>query len=180
MPVPKVRRVVTGQMPDGSHVFTQVEEVECIQRANGLLWHGVWGWQRMPTLPYGSTEPFNPSSVFPDPGGVRINTVVFPPRYGHADAVQATQSSDQAYTRLETGSGARRQGEGRGMHITNSIDLGFVASGEIVSIQGDGSEITLRPGDVYVQNGAMHAWRNDTDESCMITFVVMGAARETE
>jgi len=165
-------------MPDGSSVLTHVEEVQGVTRANGMQWYGVWGWHQMPTLPCGSKEPFDANSVFPAPGGVRINTVVFPPRYGHEDASAAVQSSDSEYDRLQARSGGLRQGARGGMHTTNSVDLGFVASGEIVTIQGDGSEVTLRPGDVYVQNGAMHAWRNDSDQPCMIAFVVMGTERK--
>ena len=175
----KVRRVVTGQTSDGTSVLTHVEVVPSIRRANGLLWHGVWGWHEMPTLPFAKTDPFDPDSVFPAPGGLRINTVIFPARYGHEDPTESTQNTDAAYAKLAQSGGGRREGEGRGMHITDSVDFGFVASGEIVTIQGDGSEETLRPGDVYIQNGAMHAWRNDRDEPCMITFVVMGAARKS-
>ena len=180
MSAAKVRRVVTGQKSDGASVFTHVEDVEGMPKANGLIWYGVWGWQQMPTLPYATTEPFDANSVFPAPGGVRINTAVFPPGFGHAEAAESPQSSDDAYAKLEAGSGGLRHGEGRGMHVTDSVDLGFVISGEIVTIQGDGSEVTLRPGDVYVQNGAMHAWRNDRDQPCMITFVVMGTTRQAQ
>ena len=64
-----------------------------------------------------------------------------------------------------------------GMHSTDSVDLGFVFSGEVTLIQGDGSEATLKPGDVMVQNGAKHAWENRSSEPCMICFVVLGADR---
>ncbi|MCP5364494.1 MAG: cupin domain-containing protein [Hyphomicrobiales bacterium] len=180
MPVPKVRRVVTGQTPDGSSVLTHIEDIPGITNANGLQWYGVWGWQEMPTLPYATTEPFRTMSVFPASGGVRVNTIVFPPRYGHADAARAAQASDGTYEKLEAELGSLRHDARPGMHTTDSVDFGFVASGEIVSIQGDGSEVTLRLGDVYVQNGAMHAWRNDSNEPCMITFVVMGTTRKSE
>jgi hypothetical protein len=178
LPFPTVRRVVTGQKSNGSSVLTHVEDVAGITNANGLQWYGVWGWQEMPNLPYSTTEPFQTMSVFPASGGVRVNTIVFPPRYGHADATPVAQASDGTYEKLEAGSGSLRHDSQPGMHTTDSVDLGFVSAGELVSIQGDGSEVTLRPGDVYVQNGAMHAWRNDSNEPCMITFVVMGTSRE--
>lgn len=179
MTTPKVRRVVAGQTPEGGDVFTHIEEVEGITNAKGMQWFGVWGWTELPNLPHGSTEPFDADSVFPKAGGVRINTVIFPPRYGHEGAAASAPASGEAYARLESGSnGGMNRGKKPGMHATDSVDLGFVASGEVVSIMGDGTEVTLRPGDVYVQNGAMHAWRNDGDEPCMITFVVMGTDRK--
>jgi hypothetical protein len=166
-------------MPDGRSVLTHVEDVTGTTYTNGLQLYGVWGWQEMPTLPYNINDPFQAMSLFPAPRGLRVNTTVFPPRYGCADSIETADASDSADEKLAAGSGSLRHGALPGMHITDSIDLGFVASGEIVSIQGDGSEVTLRPGDVYVQNGAMHAWRNDGDEPCMMMFVVMGTPRES-
>jgi len=175
----KVRRVVAGQLPDGSNVLTHVEEVKGITNPKGMQWFGVWGWDKLPTLPHGSKEPFDANSVFPAPGGVKINTVIFPPRYGHEDETASTASDDNSdYAKLEAKAGGKSLGEGRGMHATDSVDLGFVAYGEVVTIHPDGSEEVLRPGDIYIQNGAMHAWRNDSDQPCMITFVVMGTERK--
>ncbi|CCW20022.1 hypothetical protein EBBID32_43930 [Sphingobium indicum BiD32] len=50
-------------------------------------------------------------------------------------------------------------------------------AGEMTLIQGDGTEQTLKPGDVLVQNGAMHAWKNRGTEPCIICFVVLGTPR---
>jgi quercetin dioxygenase-like cupin family protein len=63
------------------------------------------------------------------------------------------------------------------MHRTDMIDVGIVVSGELVSELEGGVEQTLKPGDVYIQNGAMHAWRNDTDEPALIVFVTVPAER---
>jgi hypothetical protein len=62
-------------------------------------------------------------------------------------------------------------------YIPRIRSLGFVFSGGICHIQGDGSQVTLRPGDVLVQNGAVHAWQNRADQPCMVCFVVIGAPR---
>lgn len=46
------------------------------------------------------------------------------------------------------------------MHRTQSLDYGVVLEGEI-EMELDGGEITLlKRGDVAVQRGTMHAWRN--------------------
>lgn len=177
---PIVRRVVTGQTAAGESVFTHVEKVEPIVRGNKLEWFGVWGWDELPMLPHHSTEPYVPSSVFPaaDRKAVRINTVIFPPGHGMKTGAAATAPvvEDAAYAKLMAA-----QIPGRpitqAMHTTDSVDLGFVLTGEMCLIQGDGSEVTLRPGDVLVQNGAEHAWQNRTDQPSMMCFVVLGAPR---
>ncbi|KAK5058668.1 hypothetical protein LTR84_010932 [Exophiala bonariae] len=46
------------------------------------------------------------------------------------------------------------------MHRTQSLDYGVVISGEMVMELDDGSTTSLKPGDVVVQRGTYHAWRN--------------------
>jgi quercetin dioxygenase-like cupin family protein len=46
------------------------------------------------------------------------------------------------------------------MHRTQSLDYGVVLEGEIVMELDDGSTTTLKRGDVAVQRGTLHAWRN--------------------
>lgn len=48
------------------------------------------------------------------------------------------------------------------MHRTQSVDYGIVIEGEIVSVLESGEETVLKRGDVMVQRGTMHAWRNDS------------------
>jgi quercetin dioxygenase-like cupin family protein len=42
------------------------------------------------------------------------------------------------------------------MHTTDTVDMEFVISGEIVLELDDGVETTLRAGDVNIQNGTRH------------------------
>lgn len=111
-----------------------------------------------------------------------MNTVVFPAGYGvRGDQPAPARPAPPAeYQRLAsaqpTGGSHDRE---TGMHDTNSVDFGFIFSGEISLEQEDGTEVTLRPGDVYVQNGAVHAWRNRSDSPCVICFVLVGADRRS-
>lgn len=59
------------------------------------------------------------------------------------------------------------------MHRTNSIDYGIVLSGEVELELDDGAIETCRPGDIIVQRGTIHLWRNASSiESCRIVFVL--------
>jgi quercetin dioxygenase-like cupin family protein len=62
------------------------------------------------------------------------------------------------------------------MHRTNSIDYGIVLSGKI-ELELDNQEIkTLTQGDIIVQRGTIHKWRNPRDtEICRIVFVLTEA-----
>jgi len=63
------------------------------------------------------------------------------------------------------------------MHRTDSIDFGIVQSGQLELELDDGVVTLLGPGDIVVQRGTMHAWRNPSDsETCRIVFVLIEAA----
>ncbi|KAB5528820.1 hypothetical protein GE09DRAFT_974859 [Coniochaeta sp. 2T2.1] len=46
------------------------------------------------------------------------------------------------------------------MHRTQSVDYGIVLEGEVLSVLDSGEEYLMKRGDVTVQRGTMHAWRN--------------------
>jgi quercetin dioxygenase-like cupin family protein len=62
------------------------------------------------------------------------------------------------------------------MHRTNSIDYGIIMSGTI-ELELDNKEFkTLRPGNIIVQRGTIHKWRNpDAETICRIVFVLTEA-----
>lgn len=59
-------------------------------------------------------------------------------------------------------------------HQTDSVDYAVVISGEIDLVVGQ-QTTRVRAGDVIVQRGTAHDWRNDGTESCMIAFCLVGA-----
>ncbi|MGZ8346214.1 MAG: cupin domain-containing protein, partial [Allosphingosinicella sp.] len=62
------------------------------------------------------------------------------------------------------------------MHRTNSIDYGIILSGQVELELDDGVKTQLGPGDIVVQRGTMHLWRNPSDnEPCRIAFVLTEA-----
>ena len=62
------------------------------------------------------------------------------------------------------------------MHRTNSIDYGIVLSGRLELELEDGAVKPLAPGDIVVQRGTNHKWRNPSDsEICRIVFILIEA-----
>jgi quercetin dioxygenase-like cupin family protein len=60
------------------------------------------------------------------------------------------------------------------MHRTQSLDYGVVIEGEIECILDSGEKRLLRRGDVCVQRGTMHSWRNtSTDAWARMLFVLL-------
>jgi quercetin dioxygenase-like cupin family protein len=65
------------------------------------------------------------------------------------------------------------------MHRTLTLDYGVVLTGQCVLALDGGTEIALVPGDVVVQRGTRHAWKNPSSESCTLLFVLMDATAVT-
>jgi quercetin dioxygenase-like cupin family protein len=49
-----------------------------------------------------------------------------------------------------------------------------ILAGELTLVLEDGSESALRAGDVIVQNGVVHGWRNATSTIAVAAFVLVG------
>ena len=58
------------------------------------------------------------------------------------------------------------------MHRTDTIDYVICIAGEI-TMDLDDSTVVLRPGDVVVQLGTNHGWRNETDSLAIVAFVLV-------
>jgi quercetin dioxygenase-like cupin family protein len=62
------------------------------------------------------------------------------------------------------------------MHRTSSIDYGIVMSGKIELELDNNVFKTMEAGDIIIQRGTIHKWRNpSSDEICRIIFVLTEA-----
>jgi hypothetical protein len=113
------------------------------------------------------------SNFVPGPGETRFLIVTFPP-----DAVFGAANFDvEAAVRenLAVSPGLAERFEPDGMHATPTVDYAIVLDGEIWLELDEGRSTLLRQHDVVVQNGTRHAWRNKSDRSATLAFVLIGA-----
>ncbi|KAH8898118.1 hypothetical protein GQ53DRAFT_837110 [Thozetella sp. PMI_491] len=71
------------------------------------------------------------------------------------------------------------EGQEPHLHRNQSLDYGIVLKGSMQIILDDGVEETLREGDVYIQKGTLHAWKNTTKEYCRFLTVVIPSDKVT-
>lgn len=69
----------------------------------------------------------------------------------------------------------RSPGSSSAMHRTQSLDYGVVIEGEMEMLLDSGEKITLQRGDVCIQRGTKHQWRNNTDSWNRMLFVLIDA-----
>jgi mannose-6-phosphate isomerase-like protein (cupin superfamily) len=181
----RIRRVVTGQTADGKSVFVSDEEVEPVTLAllPGSEFHRMWGSDTLPKLPTDGSEPPTPA-YFPPAPGYRIGFFTVPPA-GDPDQQQPPADLDiqAALAEMEEklpGLAGHMEPDNPGMHTTDTVDFEVVISGEVVCELDDGAEVTLRPGDMFVQNGTRHRWRNPGSDPAVLFVVLIGAERKGE
>jgi hypothetical protein len=101
----------------------------------------------------------------PPPTGLVVRKAIF-----HPDKVWKESADYEAALAAAGGADAHAGGEASdGMHVTRTVDIAYVISGEIVAILEDG-ETTLREGDSLIQRGTKHAWSNRTDRDAVVLF----------
>ncbi|CAD5106162.1 cupin domain-containing protein [Zestomonas carbonaria] len=122
-------------------------------------------------------DPAQAESVIPAPGGSSALLVTFPPDdlAGGAD-FDPLAAAEELCQRLP-GLGERFEAEAPGFHRTDTIDYGVVLDGEITLELDDGRTSMLRQGDIVVQMGTRHAWRNRGNTPARLLFVLIGAQR---
>ncbi|KAI1797943.1 hypothetical protein LXA43DRAFT_275784 [Ganoderma leucocontextum] len=142
VPLPGIRRIVTGHSSDGVAVVKTDSVVD--SHDVGLAMPGVrvgpiW---KTGALPVPDNNQEKDDATRPLDGGLGV----------------MKNGTNLQYTDLAPGASAP-------LHRTSSLDHNILLSGRLILIMEDGSEILLdKPGDTVVQRGTIHAWRNPGPE----------------
>jgi hypothetical protein len=181
-----VRRVITGEKPDGKSFFALDEHVPktTFPWKAGAAYYRIWGLDRLPAeLPNGGIPSCAPTR-FPGTDGVRVEVYEYLPgataSFNLEDYAESAPDEHSEFMRLHGYGVEIQRNPATKLHKTDSIDIVMPLLGEVVLIQDNGAEVTLRVGDVLVQNGAMHTWENRTDERCLVGVVYLAAEREDD
>jgi mannose-6-phosphate isomerase-like protein (cupin superfamily) len=172
-----IRRVVTGQTAEGKSIVVSDDEIPPITAT--LLGDGgfypMWGSDEPVKLPHDGTAPAT-AGWFPPVGGHRFAVIAFGPEGPLPPDVDMGEAVSELAAKVP-GLVEVLEPDDPLMHTTDTIDFGFVVSGEIWLELDDGAETLLRPGDCVVQNGTRHAWHNRSSEPCVMVASMVGAAR---
>lgn len=160
-----VRRVVTGHDASGKAVFTADEVLELTP----FVYQPLWGSDHPETFPNDGVSPTFASN-YPPVGGYRFFVIEVPAGFD-----PKTQPSVRpVMTEEMLISSERAHDAGEGMHWTETIDFIIILTGELVHELESGEETVLRAGDTLVQNGAVHRWRNTSDQPATFAFTFVG------
>lgn len=177
-----LNRIVTGQRQDGGgHVamHSVPPRTDVFKHIPGMVSRLVWATPAAPTLPFDGADPtVEVASFVPAPGETRLLVVTFPPDSVFAAADFNGQAAFEE--NLAVSPGLAERFEPDGMHETPTVDYGIVLDGELWLELDDAAQTRLKPFDIVVQNGTRHAWRNKSDRSATVAFVLIGARQAVE
>ncbi|MBI2767073.1 MAG: cupin domain-containing protein [Chloroflexi bacterium] len=176
------RRVVTGNAPDGKAVIASDGEVPRVVRLPGMpdfaiaaVWATDWNMTAVP----GSEDPTAQMTTFvPGPAGTRFLISVLPPDSAGVEPGTDIEELMQAQARELPGLAEAMERDHPGMHTTDTVDYDIIMSGELYLELDDGAEVHLKPGDIVIQTGTRHAWRNRGPGPCVMYSVLVGAPRQ--
>jgi len=166
------RVVVTGF--DAAGASTVVRDEQLQPRPGSTLFE-VWGTNDGPVaIPSGLGAGRDFATHFPPPTGLRVYSSKMVPGGRPAPGPSAAPP-DLAETMRRGNLGPDRS---PGFHVSDTIDVGVIVSGEMGLELEDGVITTLRPGDIVIQNGTNHAWHPSREVGCEIVWVLVGATRD--
>lgn len=168
-----IRRIVTGPTSDGRSTIASDGPPR-----RSASWPGdstrpglslLWGHDGPPSVADRHRDRSRQiATFFPPEGGNRFMIERFDPGYG----VDAALSKDMRDALARTGLAINLTKDAGGFHATATIDYAIVLSGRI-DLVTDEAETTLEAGDVVVQTGVSHTWRNPFEEPCEMAFVLI-------
>jgi mannose-6-phosphate isomerase-like protein (cupin superfamily) len=164
-----VRRVVTGERPDGrSFIAADGPAPNRTLHPGSPSAQVVWATGQS-AAPGDDPAPAGHVFGFHSTGGTVLRIVDFLP--------------DEEYDRealgrfLDENDVRDRHTEARhpGFHTTPTLDYAIVLDGEIYALMDDG-ETLMRAGDVLVQRATHHSWSNRSARPCRMAFVLIDTA----
>ncbi|HYG27039.1 MAG TPA: cupin domain-containing protein [Caulobacteraceae bacterium] len=165
-PAPSVRRIVTGVDANGRSHIVGDERLELAQTPPMGSVVTLWGMDEVISLPNDGARPAA-EGWMPRPHGARLIvwtkevTPSTPPVGAQGEAVAAAEVTE-----------LYKKG---GMHRTETIDWVMLVSGRVSCEMDSGDIVEMSPGDVLIQNGTEHRWKNIGDTRAMLIAAVHGA-----
>ena len=149
----EVRRIVTGHDANGKAIVATDERLAAI-RSRGrpeISRCEIWSTDRMPV------DNSAASDAAQRGGFVR--------RYNYVGSGEGTVIRITEFA----------PGAPKFMHRTETLDYALLLSGECDLELDSGEIVHLKPGDVVVQRGTMHAWVNTGQAPCVFAFILVDA-----
>jgi hypothetical protein len=174
-----IRRLVTATDENGKSYFAAIGvPPRTVDYRHTPGYRNTFVWTTPPQLnvPAPPTDLTLTERMLPPPGGTTLVIITMPPDSVMDSPGFSAAAAEAEHMEQNRGGGAVLDPENPGMHITNSVDYIVMLEGSVWAEMDNGVE-ELRPGDILIQNGTRHAWRNRSDRPATFAAFVVGARR---
>lgn len=170
------RRIVTGHV-EGKAVFVSdsVPASPGYPASAGFDNVEYWSTAAVPPHP-GPIAPPATGGQLPAPGETQLLVVSFPPDAAFAEPAFDPAAAYAEQLRMMPGIARCFDPASPGMHATPTVDYVVVLQGELLLELDDGVSRRVAAGDIIVQNGTRHAWRNPGARPATIAAILIGDA----
>ncbi len=166
----QARRVITGVDADGKSCIVSDENTPDRFVGPGNTKCDIWRVSNLP-VGYGDGPGLEDGVVTQPPdGGLVFRVVTFAPDSEWDQSLGYADANGQLPGTID----AEETGGVPGFHVTETVDIVTILSGELVAIMETG-ETVLRAGDTLVQRGTKHAWSNRTDQPVTLQSIMIAA-----
>jgi naringenin degradation protein FdeH len=175
-----VRRVITGVGEDGKAHFV-IDDIApsifAFSYEPNFRQDDVW----ITTSPADPNGPdlvtrTGPVPLDPPPGGTIFRLAILPPDERFEELTNDPVFMADLATKYD-GGGAHAEADDFAYHRSDTIDYVQILSGELTLELDSGETVDLKRGDVVVQRGTNHAWRNKSGKPCVVSSVLVSTRR---
>ena len=151
----EVRRIVTGHDANGKAIVTTDERLQAVSRLGRPHIAGceIWSTDKMPV-----DNTSDEAEAAQRAGFIK--------RYNYVGTRQETVIRITEFA----------PGAPKFMHRTETVDYAILLSGECDLEFDSGEVVHMKPGDICVQRGTMHAWVNNGSAPAVFAFILIDAA----
>ncbi len=175
-----IRRLVTGTNAQGKSYFASIGTPPMsfdYEHTPGYRNSFIWSTPPNAVVPASHEDATPHAKMLAPPGGTSLVIITMPPDSVTEEPGYDPVAASAEHMRHNPDSGAVLDEEDLTVHSTDTIDYILMLEGNLWSELDDGQMQELKPGDVLIQNGTRHAWRNKSDKPATFAAFVVGARR---
>jgi len=167
---------IAGNRPDGVSDVLSEEDISTIAPlASGIRVRDFYINRTTPAdLSEGSGVSARTVIHEPPDGGAIFRTVHFMPEGEMRSIEQALRVHEELGSAHVPDAEKLARAKHPSMHKTDTLNYFVVTSGEMWMLT-EGRDVLVKAGDVIIQKGCEHGWRNDSDKPCVLVAVLIDA-----
>jgi len=172
-----MRRIVVANVEGRSRVVSDGSPPRSrgARHTQGLSNTLVWATDAPVSLGRVEDTTATARTFVPGPGSTSLLWLTLPPLSVFSDPHRDSAAAELEHGLISPGIHDLMEADNPGWHTTLTVDYDYVVEGTLTLALTDG-EVEVTAGDLVIQHGTRHAWRNRSDAVATLLVVLLGAS----